>query len=108
MTVEVKEPVFVKMQEFEDVCSSDERILLPQEQDGYTGSWEGKGVEENDGNYYFSPHGLNGEINLLFNPSPSFSCVAKGETNIFVHHVSVTGIEIAPNSTKENSSGSFR
>ncbi|MBK8547402.1 MAG: hypothetical protein IPL63_08430 [Saprospiraceae bacterium] len=108
VTVEVKEPVFVKMQEFEDVCSSDERILLPQEQDGYTGSWEGKGVEENDGNYYFSPHGLNGEINLLFNPSPSFSCVAKGETNIFVHHVSVTGIEIAPNITKENRSGSFQ
>jgi Leucine-rich repeat (LRR) protein len=107
VAIEVKKPVILDIQEFDALCSSDEKIALPVIQDGYTGSWEGKGVINNEENYFFSPKGLEGEIKLTFIPSPSITCVEKGLTNIFVHKVIVTGFENTPNNTKENKNGSF-
>lgn len=60
------------LDDFPDVCDTDDPVGLGQSQDGIFGNWSG----ENVGNNSFDPDGLSGTIALIFTPNPGQCAVA--------------------------------
>jgi Leucine-rich repeat (LRR) protein len=89
------------------ICKEDDLIKLSTEQNGISGSWSGKGVEIKDGEYFFNPSAQSGFTELIFSPGPSFLCVSEAKTQIFVHQLSVRGIELSPNTSETDDNGAF-
>lgn len=63
-TINVTTATAVDLDDFGDVCDTDALLNLPTLQDGFTGTWNGTGISNNQ----FNPDGLTGAIELTFTP----------------------------------------
>lgn len=70
----------IELMDFEPICSNAAPIELQITQDNVLGQWDGPGVENN----VFNPEGLNGEIELVFNPQDA-DCINPTIATVFIY-----------------------
>lgn len=86
------DPPIPNLMPFPDLCELGPSIPLHPNPDGFIGSWSGPGVNGNQ----FSPEGLQGSIELMFQPAAGV-CAQATNTSIFVVSALTPDLQVIPN-----------
>ena len=88
------------------VCAESDPTLLNQ-QKAFTGIWSGPGVKVANGQYYFDPKGLSGDISLFFQPDSAYYCLTASPVTVSIPFLEIFGENVSPNTAATDDNGAF-
>lgn len=91
LIVSVAFEIAPSLDELTSICNTDQPLSLPNVQNGIQGEWTGQNVNNNE----FNPTGLDGDIELTFNPTNN-NCAVAVSTTIAVTAATEPALEVLP------------